>query len=150
MGIVWHKCLLMRISPARKSWSRITRNASPPLKPLQMSKGIARFCLIVHGCICNGVNVSSFLNECFWIVCWKPWFMIASLVYALVSSGAVSVVANLGRIKLLGALTSACGSGVHRSSHLHKDTHTYAGARTHKQKSKLPFHTRAFILKGID
>lgn len=67
--------------------------------------------------------------------------MIASLVYSPVSSGAVSVVANLGRIKLLGALTSACGPGVHRSSHLPRDTstHMHRHAHTHKERAKAAF-----------
>lgn len=49
--------------------------------------------------------------------------MIASFVYSLLSCGAerLRVVANLGREKPLGALTSACGPGVQRSSHLHTD-----------------------------
>lgn len=56
-------------------------------------------------------------NVCFWIV----WFTIASLVYSLVSCCPVgpSVVANCGDGQLLRSLTSACGPGVHRSSHLH-------------------------------
>lgn len=60
-------------------------------------------------------------NVCFWIVCWKLWFTIASLVYSLVSCCPVrpSVFANRGDGQLLRSLTSACGPGVHRSSHLH-------------------------------
>lgn len=126
MKVVWHKHLLMRSWSIKNCWNRITKTACLlPQTPADVA-AIVWFSLNVHKCIRNAVSVSLFLM-CFQIVCWKLWFIIASLVYSLVFCGAVglNVVACLGRIKLLGALTSACGPVGNRSSHLRTDTQTY-------------------------
>lgn len=113
------------------------------LKPLQtLLQLFASDWMCIHAYVM--VLAQACFNVCFRIVCWKLWFVIASLVYSLVSCGAVrpSVVANAGERKLLRALTSACGPGVHRSSHLLKGKRIYVHTPPHTH-----IHTQLLILR---
>lgn len=135
----------MRSWPIKNCWNRITKTACLPSQTAADVAAIVCCSPNVHKCICNAVSVSLFLM-CFQIVCWKLWFIIASLVYSLVSCGAAgpNAVACLVRIKLLGALTSARGPLGNRSSHLRTDTQTEA----HSEQSKSAL--AHLILRGID
>lgn len=141
MNAVWHRCfgviitwqMLMRMLSTRNCSGRITETAylsSPkPLRtPLQLF-GSDWMCINAY------VMVLAY-TVCFRIVCWKLWFMIASLVYSLVSCGPVrpSVVANRGDGKLLRSLTKclwAWSSQVIIPSH--RRVHTYTLPHTHTQ-----------------
>ena len=134
MKVVWHRCfrvIITRQIPMRTRglFRQNNRGRFPLVSQTPAdAAAIVWISLNVHKCIRNGVSVSLFLLVCLWIVCRKLWFMIVCLVYSLVSCGAVrpSVVANPGEGKSTESFnkwTSACGPGVHRSSHLHTGTH---------------------------
>lgn len=137
MSSVWnwevlcHKCLLLRTSPSRNSWRRITKPGLFLSKPRRCWNCLV--CMNVHECIRNGVIVSFFFNEGSRIACWKQrfrillftlWFLLEPRVWLL----------TRGELR---ALTSACGPGCHRSGH----THTHRSKGTQK-------HTRVLLWKG--
>lgn len=124
---------------ARSPFSSVQTPPSPPQTPWR---------LFGPDCMCINAYVMAWAYYvCFPIVCWKLWFMIASLVYSPLSCGPVrlSAPANRGGLeatemfnKCLWARGSQVITSSHRRAHKHTPPHRHA------------LHSRLLILRWID
>lgn len=125
---------MLMSTPSTRNWSEWLRlhifPPSYPCRPLLQLFGSDWMCI-------NAYVMVLVYNACFWIVCWKLWFTIASLVYSLVSCCPVrpSIAANCGDRQLLRSLTTACGHRSHTSQVItpSPSSHTYAQVLTLKR-----------------
>lgn len=125
LGVIITLQMLMS-TPSTRNWCEWLRlhifPLSYPCRPLLQLFGSDWMCINAY------VMVLAY-NACFWIVCWKLWFTIASLVYSLVSCCPVrpSIAANCGDRQLLSSITIACEQRSHTSQVItpSPSSHTY-------------------------